>query len=297
MIISINIRAASVLSGTWKWLAFHSLFVIIVYAALKYSGLKISMTPIISMIGIVLSILMGFRISSAYDRWWEARKIWGALVNDSRTLARQLITITQPSEITTAHVQSMVYRHIAFIYSMGGRLRNQDVNQVVASFLYEDEWERLIDRGNVPNLLLLHNVHAFRKMQQDGSITSFDFLMLNETITKLTDSAGAAERIKNTPFPIPYSYFTSFLVHLFAMLLPFGMVELFGYVSIPIAICTIFIFLIIEQIAIEIQDPFANKENDIPVTAISQAIEIDLKEMLGDLNLPDKETPRSGVLM
>ncbi|WP_345331470.1 bestrophin family protein [Mucilaginibacter defluvii] len=297
MIIAINIRAASILSGIWKWLLFHALFVIAVYYCMLHYQLQISMATIISMIGIVLSILMGFRISSAYDRWWEARKIWGALVNDSRTLIRQLIVFTLETKVTGKHLQSMAYRQIAFLYALGQRLRGQPDFSVIASFLYTDEWDDLVKRENFPNLLLLHNLYAFKKLESEGHITNFDMLRLDETTARLTDSLGGAERIKNTPFPIPYSHFTSFLVHLFAMLLPFGMVETFGYIAIPIAICVIFIFMIIEQIAIEIQDPFSNKENDIPVTAIANALEIDIKEMLGDRVLPFRNKAHDGIIM
>lgn len=297
MILAIDIRATAILTRIWKWLLFHALFVVTVYLALKYFQLNISMATIISMIGIVLSILMGFRISSAYDRWWEARKIWGGVVNDSRTLARQLLAFSAGSNIGPSHLQGLVYRQIAFVFAMGGRLRDQDVSEQIRPFLFDDEWRNLGDRINRPNLLLLHNLYAFKKLEADGQISNFEFLELDRTTQRLTDDLGAAERIKNTPFPLPYSYFTSFMVHLFAMLLPFGMVEVFGYIAIPIAICVIFIFLAIEQIAIEIQDPFANKDNDIPVTAIAQTIEIDLKEMLGDRELPHKDIAKNGVLM
>ncbi|MCJ8212066.1 hypothetical protein MUY27_20280 [Mucilaginibacter sp. RS28] len=297
MILSIDIRATTILARIWKWLLFHSFFVVTVYFLMKYLHVNISMATIISMIGIVLSILMGFRISSAYDRWWEARKIWGAVVNDSRTLARQLITFTSTAAIDPVHLQGMVHRHIAFVYAMAGRLRHQNTTEQIKPFVFEDEWHSLANRGHQPNLLLLHNLYAFKKMEADGLVSNFEFLALDGTMQRLTDSLGAAERIKNTPFPVPYSYFTSFLVHVFATMLPFGIIEVFGYIAIPIAISVIFIFLTIEQIAIEIQDPFANKENDIPVTAISQAIEIDLKEMLGDRDLPQKDNAKNGVLM
>jgi putative membrane protein len=133
-------------------------------------------------------------------------------------------------------------------------------------------------------------------LEKDGQLTNFEMLRLSDMISHLTASFGASERIKNTPFPLPYSYFTSILVHLFALMVPFGMAEL-GLLTVPVSIAVIFIFLAIEQIAIEIQDPFANRENDIPVIALSKIIEIDLKEMLGDIVLPSRRQPRDGILM
>lgn len=296
MVTGVNIRATKIFYRMWKSLLLHSLFVVVANFVLKYLDMDFSLSGVISMIGIVLSILMGFRISSAYDRWWEARKIWGDVVNSSRSLARQLITFTHQSSLDKHHLESLIYRHIAFVYAMGYSLRRQPYNAIIKPFLPEDEYDQVINKSNLPNLLLLHHLFAVKQLEKDGNLTNFEMLKVEDTVSRLTASLGAAERIKNTPFPLPYSYFTSILVHLFALMVPFGMVEL-AVMAIPVSIAVIFIFLAIEQIAIEIQDPFANRENDIPVNAISKMIEIDLKEMLGDLVLPGKKHPKDGVLM
>jgi len=298
MIIETNFRAVSVIALIWKWLLFYFLLSVAVCVVHNYFDESIAIANTeISMLGIALSVLMGFRVSSAYERWWEARKIWGSVVNNSRSLARQLISFTNYSDIDRPLLESLVYRQIAFVYAMSSRLRQQDASEVIKPLLFDDEYEQIIKKGHIPNLLLLHNLYAIKSLQKDGIITDIELLRLEETIYQLTDNLGAAERIKNTPFPVPYSYFTWLLVHLFAFLIPFGMVDSFGFYTIPAALCAIFIFLIIEQIAIEIQDPFSNRENDIPITAISQNIEIDLKEMLGDTDLPKKTEATGGVLM
>lgn len=249
------------------------------------------------MLGIALSILMGFRVSSAYERWWEARKIWGSVVNNSRSLARQLISFTNFSSIDRDLLENLIFRQIAFVHAMGCRLRQQDASPLIKPLLHDDEFEQVSVKSHIPNLLLLHNLYAIKALHKDGNISDYELMRLDETIYQLTDNLGAAERIKNTPFPVPYSYFTWLLVHLFAILIPFGMVDAFGWYTIPAAMSAIFIFLVIEQIAIEIQDPFSNRENDIPITSIAQNIEIDLKEMLGDIELPKKEEAHRGVLM
>ncbi|WP_207429385.1 bestrophin family protein [Pedobacter sp. SYSU D00535] len=298
MIIETNIRAIRVILLIWKWLLFYLILSIAVTVLHTFYKINLAIpSSEISMLGIALSILMGFRVSSAYERWWEARKIWGSVVNNSRSLARQLITFTHESAISQELVYALVYRQIAFVHSMACRLREQDAAALIKPLLYEEEYEQLIRKSHIPNLLLLHNVYAIKELRQEGIITDIELLRLEETVYQLTDNLGGAERIKNTPFPVPYSYFTWLLVHIFAILIPFGMVDAFGYMTIPAAMCAIFIFLIIEQIAIEIQDPFSNRENDIPVTTISQNIEIDLKEMLGDTNLPQKKKPEGGILM
>lgn len=249
------------------------------------------------MLAVALSILMGFRVSSAYDRWWEARKILGSVVNNSRSFARQIITFTHQSSISPKLLEIIIYRQIAFVYSMSCRLRQQNCDEFIEPFLLDEEFQEVRVKSHVPNLLLLHNLYAIKELRKEETLTDFEFVRLDETIFQLTDNLGGAERIKNTPFPVPYSYCTWLLVHLFALIVPFGMVDSFGFMTIPIAMCAIFIFLVIEQIAIEIQDPFSNKENDIPLTAISQTIEFDLKEMLGDQEMPIKEGAKNGVLM
>jgi len=296
MVIGVNIRAAKIFYRMWRGLLLHSLFVVVVNFGLNYLDIDLSLSGVISMIGIVLSILMGFRISSAYDRWWEARKIWGDVVNSSRSFARQLITFTDQSGLAREHLENIIYRQIAFVYAMGYSLRQQGCTDIIRPFLPQDEHHQLIGKQNLPNLLLLHNLFAVKLLEKDGQLTNFEMLKVEDTISHLTASLGAAERIKNTPFPLPYSYFTSILVHVFALMVPFGMAEL-AVLTVPVSITVIFIFLAIEQIAIEIQDPFANRENDIPVNAISKIIEIDLKEMLGDVILPSKKQPKDGILM
>lgn len=298
MILETKIPALKVILLIWKWLLFYLLLCVAVSVVYTYYNLNISIsTTEISMLGIALSILMGFRVSSAYERWWEARKIWGSVVNNSRSFSRQIITFTNHSNISCELLESIVYRHIAFVYAMSCRLRQQNAEEVIKPFLFDGEYEEVRKKGHIPNLLLLHNMYAVKGLHREKIINDIELLRLEDTVALLTDNMGAAERIKNTPFPVPYSYFTWLLVHIFAMIVPFGMVDSFGYLTIPVAMCAIFIFLVIEQIAIEIQDPFSNRENDIPITAISQNIEADLKEMLGDIGVPEKEPAVDGVLM
>jgi putative membrane protein len=298
MILETKIRPVKVILLIWKWLLFYFFLCIVVSLVHSYYNVNISIpTSEVSMLGVALSILMGFRVSSAYDRWWEARKIWGQVVNNSRSFTRQAITFTHRSDISTDLLQSIVYRQIAFVYAMSCRLREQNCEELIEPFLLDKEFQEVTKKSHIPNLLLLHNLYAVKDLRKDEILTDFEFLRLEETVYQLTDNLGGAERIKNTPFPVPYSYCTWLLVHLFALIVPFGMVDSLGYMTIPIAMCAIFIFLVIEQIAVEIQDPFSNRENDIPLTAISQTIEFDLKEMLGYQELPEKDGAKDGVLM
>jgi putative membrane protein len=206
MIIETNIRAVKVILLIWKWLLFYLVLSVTVSVLHNYFKINLSVpTTEISMLGIALSVLMGFRVSSAYERWWEARKIWGAVVNNSRSLARQLITFTHQSTVSKGLLHALVYRQIAFVHAMACRLRHQDCAEIIKPFLYEEEYEQVIRKSHIPNLLLLHNMYAVKEMQQEGVIGDIELLRLEETIYQLTDNLGAAERIKTTPFPVPYS--------------------------------------------------------------------------------------------
>ncbi|EOR94522.1 hypothetical protein ADIARSV_2368 [Arcticibacter svalbardensis MN12-7] len=251
----------------------------------------------VGMIGTALSILMGFRVNSAYERWWEARTIWGSIVNNSRSLAREVIGFTSSGDHASPDAQQMIHRQIAFVQATTRQLRRQQGAIFLRTLVSNKEYSILDKKQHLPNALLLLHMQQLKELYEKKQITDFVFVQLETILTELTNNLGQAERIKNTPFPVPYSYFSFILVHIFACFFPFGMVEELGYLTIPISLIVTFIFLVIEQIAVEIQDPFASKDNDTPMTTISKSIEINLREMLGEEDLPIQITPKTGVLM
>ncbi|MBE7178355.1 MAG: hypothetical protein INR69_18285 [Mucilaginibacter polytrichastri] len=299
MIIERNIRFGDTLSPLWKWLAFYLLLCVGVCVAELELGWKVGLPTVeITLIGTALSILMGFRVDAAYQRWWEARKIWGEVVNSSRSFAREAIGFLQVQEETNGGAEKLVYRQIAFVHAMRLHLRKQTEHyDEIKPFLSEDEAAKALGKVTVPNELLLLHLKQLRGYHQKGLLSDYLFAKIEEVIVVLTDQMGKAERIKNTPFPVPYSYFSYLSVHIFACLVPFGLVKELGYITIPIAMIVIFIFVIIELIALEIQDPFEGRDNDTPMTTISRNIEIDLKDMLDERSLPEKEKPVDGVMM
>ena len=262
-----------------------------------------------------LAIFLGFKNNSAYDRWWEARKIWGRLVNYSRAWAREaLVMVDTGAEAVSAEVQEwqqrVIYRHIAFVHALRVFLRKRNAyNEIekelleadnrfedMQPFLSEQEYEEVLGKRNPPNALLLAQGEDLRLAMQAGWLSDYRFVQMNQTLTEFNNHQGMSERIKNTPFPRPYSFFSRVFVFLHGTLVPFAFIEDLGIYNIPLALVINFIFLALDQIGERTEDPFENRPGDTPLTTISITIEENLKEMLGETSLPEKPTPVEGIV-
>ena len=253
--------------------------------------------PVIAIMGTVIGLLLGFRTNSCYGRWWEARILWGAIVNDSRTWTRQLLEFTPSTDTETQMaVKRMSHRQIAWCYSLSRNLRGQEATQDIDNLLTEEEI-REVKQKHVPNLLLLRQGEELRTLKQRGQLETFEFIELERTLTRLTNEMGGCERIRNTAFPRSYTRMINLLIYLFVICLPFGLVDLpwFGLISTSISFA--FAFLMVDRVSIFLQDPFSNRPSDTPTQSLSRTIEINVREMLGETNLPDKSIPVNGVLM
>lgn len=262
-------------------------------------GIHVPLT-LITVPGTVIALLLGFRTNSAYDRWWEARIIWGAIVNDSRTWVRQLLTFIKMDDRQSDNfsiVQEMSYRQIAWNYALSDHLRKLRKGKELEDKLSSDEYEEVISKLNVPNALLYKQGKDLRKLYIEGLVNSYQQMELDETLTRLTDAMGKCERIKNTVFPSSYSLLVDILIYLWIIFLPFGLVDNIGYILIPTTISLAFSFLIIDRVAIYMQDPFENQPTDTPMLALSRTIEINIKQELGEKLIPDPLLPKNGILM
>jgi putative membrane protein len=234
-------------------------------------------------LGTVISLLLGFRSNQAYERWWEARIIWGAIVNDSRSLGRQLLTYitNQVDTDEIRHFQDkLIKRHIAWNFALTNSLRKNDPLDGLEKYISRREMEQLSHYDNIPNALLeLHSKDIMWAMNQ-GWINEYQQVEIDKTIIRLCDSMGKCERIKNTVFPSTYSLYIHLATNFFILLLPFCLISFFGYITIPLVMAVAASFLLIEKMAIHLQDPFENKPTDTPMTTISMTIERDLRQML-----------------
>lgn len=254
------------------------------YGFLSKIEIPIAMSAII---GTALSLLLAFRTAQAYERWWEARIIWGAIVNDSRTLIRQVKQFLPEKD--TKIVQDFAYRQIIWCYVLGESLRKLSYSKKVYDYVKEHK----LSKNNIPNAIINQHSEALSKLE----ISDFKQIQIDSTLSRLCDSMGKCERIKNTVFPKSYSLLVHFFIYVFASLLPFGLDDKYVLVEIFLTALIPIIFIAIERTAIILQDPFENVTTDIPMTSLAITIEINIKELIGDTDLPIVEKPKSFYIM
>lgn len=264
---------------------------------------------IAAILGSALAIFIAFRNNSAYGRWWEARTIWGGIVNSSRVLARLTITFTdshahQPNydpERSTRFKQEMVYKVIAWVHALRLHLRGQDAWSELEPFLSKAEFDAMKASQNKPNHLQLLTGKQLYEAMANGTLGGFDSFQMEGQLLALANYQGGCERIKNTPLLRQYHYFTRVFLFAFILVLPFCLVGDFfklelGYLTPPISVLISFVFAIIGKVGEVNEDPFENRITDVPLTALCNTIERDLREMLGETVLPAKLAAKDGFL-
>lgn len=257
---------------------------IIAYLELEYWQLSernyVRNLPLMhSLLGFAISMLLVFRTNTAYDRWWEGRKLWGSLVNNSRNLAMKLATILPEDEQS----QRSFFRKIipAYAFALHNHLRREETRIA----LFDDEehkhlWQQVDKEKHIPNqiaLLIYRHVH---KLHRENKITGEQLIYLNTELQSFTDICGACERIKNTPIPFSYSVFIKKFIFFYIMSLPFGFVFQLGYYVIPVVAFIMYVMASLEIIAEEIEDPFGGDENDVPTEKLAQNIQRHVAELI-----------------
>ena len=263
--------------------------------------------PVVAMLATALAIFLAFRNNSAYARWWEARKIWGGIVNASRTFGRQAVSLTSlsdnPQDAVTNYRTELIYRHLAWINALRLQLRRESDWTTVEQFLDSDEYQWLMERQNRATQLVQKQGLRIAEGRKEGLIIEARYLeILDETLTSLYDLQGKAERIKNTPLPRQYDYFPRVFLFLFVTLLPSGMITELDKVDgawmvIPLATVVSYVFYVLMRVGEFNEDPFEGRFSDTPMTALCRTIEIDMREQLGETDPPPKLEPVDGILM
>ncbi|GGF04817.1 bestrophin family protein [Hymenobacter cavernae] len=254
-----------------------------------------------TILGSAISLILAFKISQSYDRWWEARKVWGAIVNDSRSFALQVKAFLEEqvlgAEATQAVVRQFVYRQIAWCYSLGQALRGQDALANLGQYLTKDELAYLRGHNNKPFALLALHSQQLKDLRQQQALHAYEHVQLDNTLVRLCDSMGKAERINSTVFPVTYRLFVHFFIYLFLIALSLGLVETVGLVEVPILMLFASTFFLLEKTATYLQDPFRNKPTDTPVTTIARNIEINLRQLLDEKDIPAPVAPEAFYVM
>ncbi|RXR28691.1 hypothetical protein EQG68_13935 [Flavobacterium piscinae] len=225
-----------------------------------------------SMLGFVISLLLVFRTNTAYDRWWEGRKLWGALVNNSRNLAVKLCVILH-EENDRAFFRKIIPGYASIL---GKHLTDEETSKQ----LYEVTDLEIDHHKHKPNQIAKMLFQKINDLYDQKKITGDQLIILNNEIMSFTDICGACERIKNTPIPYSYSAFIKKFIFFYVMTLPFGYVFSLGYYSIPVVIFIFYVLASLELIAEEIEDPFGFDANDLPIEKIASNIKKHVEEIL-----------------
>lgn len=265
-------------------------------------NLHVSLTPTpFVLIGLPLGVFLGFRNSASYDRFWEGRRLWGALVNVSRSLGRQLLTLvrsTRPEEADEAKAlrEDMVRSVIAFAHACRAHLRDEGVDKVVAPFLSSHDHAIVLQHRNVPvGIVFLLGLKLQRAVQR-GWINDVPAASVDASFSQLNDVLGGCERIRSTPIPFSYTVLMHRIVAIYCGLLPFGLADSIHYLT-PIVVAFVSYALFgLDAIGEEVEDPFGMDTNDLPLLAISTNIEINLRQMIGDADVPAPVRPEGFVL-
>jgi putative membrane protein len=254
--------------------------------------------------GTVIGIIVGFRNASAYGRWWEARIIWGAIVNRSRTLARQVLTIMSPERAATpaegaeiAAVQrELVLLQVAYVHALRQQLRGLDPVPVVAPLLPQEDPAAMAREKNLALRIQTWMSAKLVEARRRGWLDEWQWQAIDNSLSSLMDSQGGAERIKNTSMPKQFDFFPRLFVQLYCLLLPMAMVASMGWFT-PLGSTLVgFLFLALDKIGRDLEEPFENTIHDVAITAISTTIEINLRQLLGETELPPPAQPIDGIL-
>ncbi|PTR12724.1 MULTISPECIES: bestrophin family protein [unclassified Novosphingobium] len=248
----------------------------------------------LTIFGTGLALLLGFRVNSAYARWWEGRIVWGAMTNASRSLARAVGAALPDHAAGQALRHDVVRRHIAYVHVLRHQLRGQDPAESAQRVLGTADIPELA-RRNPANGLLEGNGMRLANALRQGWIDTVQLSRIEAIMVDISNAQGAMERLRNTPLPAQYRSFPTFFTRLFCVLLPIGLVETLGPATPLGSALAGFMFLAALQIGDDLVNPFANTIHDAPLTAMCATIESDCNESLGLSPVPVVQ-PEGGIL-
>ncbi len=289
-------------------------------------NLSIPWSPI-SIIGIAVAFYLGFKNNSSYDRTWEARKIWGSIVNNSRTFGAAVVSFVQMEDAPKVQ-KELLYRHVAWLTILRHQLRvsrpwehvnerakgykspsisedsNAKLDEELNAYLSRDEIEALENKSNKAIQILKIQSQRLQDLRDEEAFEDFRHMEFHKLITTFYEDQGKSERIKNFPFPRQYASTALWMTVVFSFFVPFGLLNVFQdagdglfWLCPLLSGLIIWIFFLMEKIGDYSENPFEGSYNDVPITSIARGIEIDLREMINDANIPKPEEAENGFLM
>jgi putative membrane protein len=248
-----------------------------------------------SLIGIALAVFLGFRNSASYDRYWEGRKLWGQLLNETRSLTREALTLANGRDAQT-HARELVTVLAAIPHALRHQLRGTDARDDLAQRLPPELLERVLTARFRPATLLVCASEWVREALRDGRLDGWAVLAFERNLNGLSDVIGGCERIASTPLPFAYTVMIHRTVYFFCALLPFGLVESVGALTPIFAVFVAYAFMAHEAIAAQIEDPFGTDDNDLALTTMSTHIEAALHDLLGDPTTLPARSPEDFII-
>lgn len=299
-----------------------------VYAIFHFVNFRNIALPFlpIATVGTAVAFYVGFKNNSSYDRLWEGRKIWGELTNTSRAFAAYFLAVS--SDLDKEEITKFVYRQIAYVNILRLQLRRRNVwdnsddytrmsqecfrtdsfeaqgREVLRQFCPSSDPDQMLGLKNIATEIAFSQMHELARLKKEKVLDEYEASDLMRMIQDIFNSQGKAERIKSFPFPRQYAFFSEVFVYIFITLLPFGLVGEFAkigggheWLTIPFSILISWIFFTMEKVGDTSENPFEASLNDVPMTAICRNIEIDLKSMLRETEIPDSLKPVDNILM
>lgn len=306
------------------------------YVLLGWKWLAIPWLPI-ALLGTAVAFVVGFKNNASYDRTWEARRIWGAILNGSRSWAimiNDFITTKHAVEVVTNEQlkeikRILIYRHFAWLTALRFMLREprvwesiyikhnaeykrkyfkvdeheNKIEEAIKPYLEENEYQLILKKTNkAAHIITLQSAHL-KDLWHKGLIDDFRHIELEKMLVEFYTQQGASERIKNFPYPRQYATLNKWFITIFVILIPLGMLQEFEklgghliWLCIPFSVLASWVFTTMEKIGESSESPFEGSANDVPITAISRTIEIDLREMLGETTIPQPIKPQNNIL-
>ena len=302
MLVDKRITVSIIAREEGRTILFLIVFASLVFAIHWFTPVSIDLpVAIAATLGTAVAILLGFKNSSAYGRWWEARKAWGALINNSRLFTYQLITYMDESDDVNekehqATLSDLVKRHLGFVNILRDQLRDQATDESISKWLTDSDAAAIRTARNQASMLLSRQVKNLRVLCATDRFEMFRLFEPMSTIGEMTKCQGVSEGIKNTPLLLHYSWFTTAFVWLFLILLPFCFVDI-GWKMIPLVVVISAVFVMLDRSGTFTETPFSKNFNSVPLNAICRTTEIELLEQIGETNLPEPLRPVDGVLM
>lgn len=282
----------SILTRILPQLAFTTalaILVVVYHGELLHWKVTLTAVPF-SLVGVALAIFLGFRNSASYDRYWEARKLWGKLLTDSRNLTRQLLSFSH------ADPRPVVQGVIAFVHAARHQLRETEGQPDMQRLLPPEVVADLQDRRFKPMRIHAWLAAQVRSQRVNGQLDPILATEIDRSLSGLNDAWGGCERIAYTPLPFTYSVILHRTVYLYCLMLPFGLLDSIGVMT-PLMVAFVsYTFFAIEALSDEIEEPFGTMPNDLALNALASNIEAALLEMLGDRVLPERPQPVHHIL-